>query len=70
VDLWPVWDTIACPTLLLRGAQSDLLTRDTALAMTRRGPKPRLVEFDGIGHAPALMASDQVEAVREFLDAR
>lgn len=67
VDLWQYWDTIACPTLLLRGAQSDLLLRDTAVAMTQRGPKPRLVEFEGVGHAPTLMAGDQIRAVREFL---
>ncbi len=70
VDLWQYWDKIACPTLLLRGAQSDLLLKDTAVAMTRRGPKPRLVEFDGIGHAPALMADDQIKVVRDFLLAR
>jgi pimeloyl-ACP methyl ester carboxylesterase len=67
VDLWQYWDTIACPTLLLRGAQSDLLLKDTAVAMTRRGPRPKLIEFDGVGHAPALMADDQIRVVREFL---
>ena len=67
VDLWQYWDTIACPTLLLRGAQSDLLPKDTAIAMTQRGPRPRLVEFEGIGHAPMLMADDQIKVVRDFL---
>ena len=67
VDLWQYWDAITCPTLLLRGAQSDLLLKDTAVAMTRRGPKPRLIEFEGVGHAPPLMAGDQIQAVREFL---
>ena len=67
VDLWPVWDTVTCPTLLLRGTESDLLLRDTAEQMTRRGPCPRLVEFAGVGHAPALMADDQIRAVRDFL---
>jgi pimeloyl-ACP methyl ester carboxylesterase len=67
VDLWPLWDTIACPTLLLRGAQSDLLLKETALAMTQRGPKPRLIEFEGVGHAPMLMSADQIGVVREFL---
>ena len=65
--LWAGYDRIACPTLLLRGADSDLLTRETAQAMTRRGPKARLIEFDGVGHAPTLVADDQVAAVREFL---
>jgi len=67
VDLWQFWDSIACPTLLLRGAQSDLLLKENAIAMTRRGPKPELVEFDGVGHAPMLMAGDQIKVVREFL---
>jgi len=67
VVLWPVWDAIACPTLLLRGAQSDLLLAQTAQEMTQRGPRPRLVEFEGIGHAPMLMADDQIAVVREFL---
>jgi pimeloyl-ACP methyl ester carboxylesterase len=65
--LWFMYDAIRIPTLLLRGAQSDLLTRETAQAMTQRGPKARLVEFDGVGHAPTLRAPNQVAAVREFL---
>jgi pimeloyl-ACP methyl ester carboxylesterase len=67
INLWEYFDAIPCPTLLLRGAQSDLLLKDDALAMTQRGPRPRLVEFEGIGHAPALMAQDQIAVVREFL---
>lgn len=67
VELWQYWDGITCPTLLLRGAQSDVLLKDTAAAMTQRGPRPRLVEFEGIGHAPMLMAQDQIEVVRDFL---
>jgi pimeloyl-ACP methyl ester carboxylesterase len=67
VDLWQHYEAIRCPTLLLRGAQSDLLLADTAAQMTQRGPKARLVEFDGIGHAPMLMAPDQIAVVRDFL---
>lgn len=67
VDLWPTWEAIRCPTLLLRGAQSDLLTRETAEAMRRRGPKAKLVEFPGIGHAPALLNEEQIGIVRDFL---
>ena len=65
--LWHSYDHITCPTLLLRGADSDLLTAATAQAMTQRGPKARGVEFAGVGHAPTLVAADQVNAVREFL---
>lgn len=70
VSLWPVWDRIQCPVLLLRGAQSDLLLRETAEEMQHRGPRTTLVEFAGIGHAPVLMAEDQVRVVRDFLLAR
>ena len=64
---WAAYEAITCPTLLLRGADSDLLTRETAVAMTQRGPKAQLCEFEGVGHAPMLIADDQVRAVREFL---
>jgi pimeloyl-ACP methyl ester carboxylesterase len=67
IDLWPVYDAVRCPTLVLRGAESDLLTAQTAREMTERGPHARLIEFAGIGHAPALMAADQVAAIRAFL---
>jgi pimeloyl-ACP methyl ester carboxylesterase len=67
IDLWQHWDAVTCPTLLLRGAESDLLTHDAAAQMTQRGPRPRLVEFAGIGHAPMLMAADQIAVVRAFL---
>ena len=65
--LWQLYDGIRARTLLLRGAQSDLLARDTALEMTRRGPQPRLVEFEGVGHAPTLIADNQLEVVTAFL---
>ncbi len=65
--LWQAYDRITCPTLLLRGADSDLLTPATAQAMTARGPRATLREFAGVGHAPTLMAADQRAAVRAFL---
>lgn len=65
--LWALYDAITARTLLLRGQQSDLLTEATAHEMTQRGPKARCVAFDGVGHAPTLVASDQVETVRSFL---
>lgn len=69
VELSVYWDAVRCPTLLLRGTQSDMLLEDDARAMTRRGPCARLVEFEGIGHAPMLMSEDQIRVVREFLRA-
>jgi pimeloyl-ACP methyl ester carboxylesterase len=67
IDISKQWDAITCPALLLRGADSDVLTRETAEAMTRRGPKAKLVEFARIGHAPMLMTDEQVRVVRDFL---
>jgi pimeloyl-ACP methyl ester carboxylesterase len=65
--LWQLYDQIQAQTLLLRGAQSDLLSRETAQAMQARGPKARCVEFEGVGHAPTLIAADQVAVVQNFL---
>jgi pimeloyl-ACP methyl ester carboxylesterase len=67
VEVWPVWDAVRCPTLVIHGAQSDLLSKATAEQMTQRGPKARLVELPGIGHAPTLLHADQISLVREFL---
>ncbi|HTH93689.1 MAG TPA: alpha/beta hydrolase [Rhodocyclaceae bacterium] len=68
-NLWPFYDMIRCPTLVLRGAQSDLLTPDIAAAMTRRGPHATLVEIQNVGHAPTLMDAMQISIVRNFLAA-
>lgn len=65
--IWALYDAITARTLLLRGANSDLLSRDTAHEMTQRGPRARLVEFAGVGHAPTLVAPDQVDVVAAFL---
>ena len=65
--LWQLYDHITARTLLLRGAQSDLLSRETAQAMAQRGPRARAVEFEGVGHAPTLVADGQVAAVTGFL---
>ncbi|MEX2202025.1 MAG: alpha/beta hydrolase [Dongiaceae bacterium] len=67
VDLWPLWDAIACPVLLLWGRESDLLTADIVDGMTTRGPRATLVAFDRVGHAPALRTPDQIAAVRDWL---
>jgi len=67
LELWPVWDAIRCPTLVLRGALSDLLSRETCGRMAERGPKAKVVEIPGVGHAPTLMHADQISLVRDFL---
>ncbi len=69
VDLWPVWDAVRCPTLVLRGSESEVLAKTTAEQMQKRGPRARVVEFAGIGHAPWLMSDAQTRVVRDFIKA-
>lgn len=65
--LWMAYDAISCPTLVVRGAQSVLLTHEAAEEMTKRGPKAKLVELPGVGHAPTFMHADQIGIAKEFL---
>jgi pimeloyl-ACP methyl ester carboxylesterase len=66
-DLWAVWNAIKCPTLVLRGTESDILLAETAKQMQERGPKAKVVEFKGVGHAPALMDTEQIGIIKKFL---
>ncbi len=67
LSLWTYWDAITCPTLVLRGTESDLFLHDTALEMTRRGPCADLHQIPGCGHAPALMDEGQIELIVDWL---
>jgi pimeloyl-ACP methyl ester carboxylesterase len=67
IDLWNVWGKVACPTLVLRGAESDVLRPNILKEMKERKPEMESVEFAGVGHAPALMSADQISAVKRFL---
>lgn len=67
IELWPLYDAIRCPTLVIRGEHSDLLPRAAAQQMCERGPRARLVEVPGVGHAPMFMDAGQVAVVRDFL---
>ena len=67
LELWGMYDAVRCPTLVLRGEISDLLSRDTTRAMMARGPKARVVEVPGVGHAPTLLQPEQISIIREFL---
>ena len=66
-ELWPEYDAIDIPVLCLRGEKSDLLLAATAQAMRERGPRARVVEIAGCGHAPSLNVPDEVRLVEEFL---
>jgi pimeloyl-ACP methyl ester carboxylesterase len=67
VDLWAFWDKVKCPTFVLRGAESDLLSADTVLQMGERGPRAKSATLPGIGHAPVLMAADQIRLIEDWL---
>lgn len=65
--LWQIYDQLPVELLIVRGSESDLLTPETAKAMTERGPKGQLYEVPGVGHAPTLVVSDQVQTLQAFL---
>jgi len=62
-----VLEAVRCTTLVLRGADSEVLTADTIARMQERGPRTKVVELPGIGHAPSLMAADQIAVIQDFL---
>ncbi|GJL84579.1 MAG: alpha/beta hydrolase [Micavibrio sp.] len=66
-DLWPHWDNITCPLLVLQGKQSMILTKKIIKQMNKRGPEFNFHVFKGCGHVPSLMAPDQIEVVRDWI---
>ena len=66
-DLWPVYDAIRCPVRVLRGKNSAILSEDTAAQMKQRGPRAKIVEIPGVGHAPTLISDEQISLVESFL---
>lgn len=65
--LWAGYESLREPVLIVRGETSDLLTESTLQQMQQRNPMARSVTFKGVGHAPTLRSSDQIEAVAAFL---
>lgn len=66
-SMWGFYDAIRCPTRVIRGETSDILSRDTAREMGTRGPRAKHAEVAGVGHAPSLIADDQIALVERFL---
>jgi pimeloyl-ACP methyl ester carboxylesterase len=64
--LWAMFDAVAVPTLVVRGAESDLLSRATLEEMRRRRPGVRTVEIARVGHAPAFVDDAQIALAEEF----
>ncbi len=70
VDLWEPLPRIPCPTLVVRGAESDILSAEVAKKMTERLPDGRMVEIAGAGHTvPADRPEEFVRQIRAFLGA-
>jgi pimeloyl-ACP methyl ester carboxylesterase len=67
INLWPLYGMIKCPTLVVRGEQSDLLTKETWQQMGEFGPKAQLVELPNVGHAPMFLSEEQIVVARDFL---
>jgi pimeloyl-ACP methyl ester carboxylesterase len=68
--LWQIYDAVRCKTLLIHGAQSELLSVDAVKAMTQRGPRAQVATIAGVGHAPTLTHQDQIDIVLAFLELR
>jgi len=67
LEIWHIYDAVRCPTLLVRGEQSDVVSKQTAAEMARRGPRAKVAEIRGVGHAPTLLQPEQIALVRDFL---
>ena len=70
IDLWSAWQAVHCPTLIVRGAESDILLRETAEKMRGQRSGVTLTELPGVGHAPSLMEPDQIKPIRDWLEER
>ena len=64
--LWQLFAAMTCETLVVRGAESDLLTRETAAEMVQRGQHVRTVEIPDVGHAPTFVQPEQVAIAKAF----
>lgn len=67
LNLWHQWGRIKCPVLILRGADSDFLTKPLLKKMISRLPHADVIEFKGVGHTPSLNAPQQIEPVLDWL---
>ncbi|MFN3881951.1 MAG: alpha/beta fold hydrolase [Nitrincola lacisaponensis] len=66
--LWPQWQAIRCPLMIIQGAESDLLLPATLQRMRTLQPQAEVMTLDGIGHAPTLVTDDQQRRVVQWLD--
>ncbi|QXK91676.1 alpha/beta hydrolase [Neoehrlichia mikurensis] len=67
MNMWDVWKKIKSKTLVLRGSQSDILTRDTLKKMIELNPITDYIEYPNIGHNPSLMENYQIKDIQDWL---
>ncbi len=67
IGMWPLWEAIRCPVLVLRGTRSDLLTQETAEKMRCSKPNVTVIGIPNVGHAPALMDTGQRQLICDWL---
>jgi pimeloyl-ACP methyl ester carboxylesterase len=66
-NLWKEYEGVTCPVLVLRGANSKVLTEETAQQMTQRGPKAKVEILADCGHPPALNTPERVKLIHDFI---
>ena len=67
LDLWPQFEGLSIPVLIVRGGDSEVLPLATAQRMCKVARNARLVEVPGVGHLPSLIEPEVLAALREFL---
>ena len=69
-DLWPAWDAIKCPVMVIHGKKSVVLTKPIIKEMQTRftGGQLKLVQYKDCGHVPSLMAPQHIKDIRTWLD--
>ncbi|MEZ4492317.1 MAG: alpha/beta hydrolase [Dehalococcoidia bacterium] len=67
MDLWPMWEAIECPAVIVRGEESDVLPASTARRMLARQPRANLVEIPGVAHGIPYARPGELAVVIEEL---
>jgi pimeloyl-ACP methyl ester carboxylesterase len=69
LDLWPLWEALACPVMVVRGARSDVLPEAVAAEMLRRQRQARLVTIEGVAHPiPFARPRELAAALTELME--
>lgn len=67
VSVWPIYEAVQIPMLLLHGTESTILSSNLVEEMKQRNKNLEVIDFPGIGHAPSLTEESQVELIRTWL---